>query len=143
MVEAIDKKSAKNNFATGKLLHRIKNYPKALVDDTFAYVATLPLNFIPGIGTAFFLYLNAETLAVKLHARYFEVKGWNTDPQKIRRFVQENESAYRAFGIVGMLLNLVPIINVVFALTNTAGAALWACEIEKRSEAKARAARAS
>lgn len=136
LVEAINKKSPKNNLASGKLLGRIKHFPKAIVDDTCAYVATLPLNFIPGVGTAFFLYLNAESLAVKLHARYFEAKGWNTDPQKIRRFVEENESAYRAFGIVSMMLNLVPILNVVFALTNTAGAALWACDIERRLEAK-------
>lgn len=134
LVQAIHTKSATTNYAAGKLLGKISHFPKAVVEDTIDYAATLPLNFIPGVGTAFFLYVNAESLARKLHARYFEVKGWNTDPKKIRRFVDEHESEYRAFGIVGMLLNLVPIVNVFFALTNTAGAALWACDLEKRRQ---------
>lgn len=36
-----------------------------------------------------------------------------------------------SFGTVSMLLQLVPIVSILFSYTNTVGAALWAVDIEK------------
>lgn len=144
IITAVEKKPKKQaGFFAGKLIGRVRNYPRAVVEDLVEYVVTLPLNFLPGVGNALFVYVNAETLAMKYHARYFELKGWKTDQAQIRAFVEQREPAYRSFGIVAMLLNIIPVVNVVFALTNTAGAALWAADIEKRKSARAAATKAS
>lgn len=35
-----------------------------------------------------------------------------------------------------MALNLIPGLSILFALTSTAGAALWACDLEKKMGAE-------
>lgn len=40
---------------------------------------------------------------------------------------------YKSFGIVTVLLELVPLASIFFAFTNTVGAALWAVDFEKRN----------
>jgi hypothetical protein len=37
----------------------------------------------------------------------------------------------KSFGVIASLLELVPIASILFAFTNTAGAALWAADMEK------------
>ena len=39
-------------------------------------------------------------------------------------------SWFRSFGVVAVLLELIPIANIFFAFTNTVGAALWAADLE-------------
>lgn len=36
-----------------------------------------------------------------------------------------------SFGVAAVLLELVPIASILFAFTNTVGAALWAADMEK------------
>lgn len=36
-----------------------------------------------------------------------------------------------SFGIAAVLLELVPVASILFAFTNTVGAALWAADMEK------------
>jgi hypothetical protein len=36
-----------------------------------------------------------------------------------------------SFGVVAVLLELVPLASILFSFTNTVGAALWAADIEK------------
>lgn len=40
----------------------------------------------------------------------------------------------RRFGAATLGLNLVPIVGPIFTLTSTVGAALWACELEKKEK---------
>lgn len=40
-------------------------------------------------------------------------------------------SHYNSFGIAAILLELVPVGSILFAFTNTVGAALWAADMEK------------
>lgn len=40
------------------------------------------------------------------------------------------------FGTAVMALNLIPGLSILFALTSTAGAALWACDLEKKMGAE-------
>lgn len=37
------------------------------------------------------------------------------------------------FGVVAFLLEMVPFVNLLFAFTNTVGAALWAADMEKNA----------
>jgi len=38
-----------------------------------------------------------------------------------------------SFGVASVLLELVPVVSILFSFTNTVGAALWAADIEKGS----------
>jgi hypothetical protein len=38
------------------------------------------------------------------------------------------------FGVVAFALEMVPFANLVFAFTNTVGAALWAADLEREGE---------
>ncbi|ORX93252.1 hypothetical protein K493DRAFT_316106 [Basidiobolus meristosporus CBS 931.73] len=95
------------------------------------YLVTIPLNFIPVIGSAVFFIINGTGLASKLHTSYFDLKGW--DKQRRAQFIKKHEMEYYGFGGAALILDMVPIVNVCFLLTNIVGAALWAVDIEKNS----------
>lgn len=38
---------------------------------------------------------------------------------------------HSSFGVAAVLLELVPVASILFAFTNTVGAALWAADMEK------------
>lgn len=46
-------------------------------------------------------------------------------------WVEKRKGAYTGFGVVGVLLEMVPIAGILFAFTNNVGAALWAADLEK------------
>ncbi|XP_006458314.1 hypothetical protein AGABI2DRAFT_65214 [Agaricus bisporus var. bisporus H97] len=96
------------------------------------YLASLPLNLIPGVGTAMFLAYNGKKQGPGYHARYFELKGWEKAEREA--FVKAREAQYTAFGGVGLVLGMVPVAGLVFQLTSTVGAALWASQLEKCSK---------
>ncbi|KAJ6255814.1 hypothetical protein Dda_9424 [Drechslerella dactyloides] len=98
---------------------------KALV----RYLALLPLNFIPVVGTVVFLVLNARNVGPAFHSRYFQLKGFS-DTERTD-FVKRNQGGYMGFGLVCVILNLLPIVNIVLAFTHTVGAALWAVSLEQ------------
>ncbi|KAF2229536.1 hypothetical protein EV356DRAFT_455668 [Viridothelium virens] len=113
----------------GKMLTRpfAKFTPKALV----RYFMYLPLNFIPVVGTVLFVMLQGKRTGPFLHSRYFELKGMSRRQQE--QFVEERRGAYTGFGVVATLLEMVPVVGIFFAFTNTVGAALWASDMEGRS----------
>jgi hypothetical protein len=45
--------------------------------------------------------------------------------------VEQRRGAYTAFGVSAFLLEMVPFANIIFAFTNTVGAALFAADLEK------------
>lgn len=92
-------------------------------------------HFIPGIkaGPGF-------------HARYFQLK--NYDKHAREEYVEKRRGAYTAFvlskfpharllttspsfGATALALNLVPVVGLLFNITSTIGAALWASNMEK------------
>lgn len=103
------------------------------------YLISLPLNSIPGIGTVIFLVYNGEKQGPGYHMRYFALKGW--DQRTREEFVHQHKAAYTAFGAVGLVLNMVPFLGLVFGLTTTVGAALWANKLEKKDESLRRSTR--
>jgi len=93
------------------------------------YLISLPLNAIPGVGTAFFLYYNGSHSGPAAHARYFQLQGLPKEAQK--SFVEQRRGAYTAFGATSLLLGMIPVVGSIFAFSNAAGAALWAADLEK------------
>jgi hypothetical protein len=89
----------------------------------------LPLNFIPVVGTFMFILLQGKRSGPSAHARYFQLKGMSK--QRREEWVEKRRGAYTSFGTVASLLEMVPIAGILFAFTNTTGAALWASELEK------------
>ncbi|EPS37571.1 hypothetical protein H072_8745 [Dactylellina haptotyla CBS 200.50] len=110
----------------GKRLKKpfVDGFTKSLI----RYVVLLPLNLIPIFGTMVFFILNARNVGPAQHARYFQLKGFS-DTERTD-FVKKNQGAYVGFGLSCVLLNLIPLANIVFAFTHTVGAALWAAKME-------------
>ncbi|PFH58472.1 hypothetical protein XA68_13630 [Ophiocordyceps unilateralis] len=98
--------------------------PTALV----RYVMYLPLNFIPVVGTAMFLFLQGRNRGKLVHGRYFQLKKWSASQRS--HWLDEHIGPYTAFGLVATLLEMIPLASIFFTFTNTVGAALWAADIE-------------
>ncbi|KAI8627075.1 hypothetical protein F5Y19DRAFT_444281 [Xylariaceae sp. FL1651] len=113
----------------GKILKNpfSKFTPKAIV----RYVMYLPLNFIPFVGTVIFILLQGRTRGNSAHGRYFQLKGWSASQQ--RDWLNKHTGPYVTFGTIATLLEMVPVVSIFFAFTNTVGAALWAADIEQKN----------
>lgn len=96
------------------------------------YLITLPLNLIPGVGTAIFLLLNGRKAGPAAHNRYFQLKQF--DKKAKQQFIEQRSGAYTSFGAASILLGLIPLFGPATAFTSAAGAALWAADLEKRSQ---------
>jgi len=116
----------------GKLIKSpfAKYSPKALI----RYVMYLPLNFIPVVGTVLFVLLQGKRRGPVSQTRYFQLKKWSKSQQQ--DWVSQHAGAYTSFGTVATLLEMIPLASIVFAFTNTVGAALWAADIEKKGAAR-------
>ncbi|CAF4219381.1 unnamed protein product [Rotaria sp. Silwood2] len=110
----------------------IKSFLILIIVRVILVVITSPLNLIPIIGTILYIYINGYYYAWSLHCRYFDLLGLTFSQGK--HFVEENRSDYTNFGIVGVLLEMIPLINLVTPVTNVIGSSLWACDIERFKE---------
>ncbi|GAA5883638.1 hypothetical protein JCM16303_004929 [Sporobolomyces ruberrimus] len=106
----------------------LKPVKKFSADGLVRYLITLPLNLIPGVGTAVFLALNGMKAGPAAHDRYFELKGFS--PSQRKQYVEKRRGAYTAFGATSLLFNLIPLLGPFFSFTSCAGAALWAADLE-------------
>lgn len=96
-----------------------------------ALVASLPLNLVPGVGSAAWVAANGLLLGWDSHLHYLvDYRGMSLKESKDH--VWRNKYAYTTFGAAAFSLSIVPLVNVVFAISNTVGAALWCVEIEKQ-----------
>lgn len=106
-----------------------KPFEKFTIKALVRYLMYLPLNFIPVVGTAFFIFIQGRNKGKAAHSRYFNLKGWKQSD--IENFTTEHVGPYTAFGAMATLLELVPVASILFGFTNTVGAALWAADIER------------
>ncbi|EXJ85617.1 hypothetical protein A1O1_05983 [Capronia coronata CBS 617.96] len=113
----------------GKLVK--KPFAKFTPNAIIRYVLYLPLNFIPIVGTVLFILLQGKRAGPTAHTRYFQLKGWSKRQREVH--VDEMRGGYTSFGVMAFVLELIPFANLVFAFTNTVGAALWAADIEKNA----------
>ncbi|KAL8695207.1 MAG: hypothetical protein Q9218_000245 [Villophora microphyllina] len=94
------------------------------------FVFFLPLNFIPIAGTPLFLVMTGYRAGPLHHWRYFKFRGF-TKKEK-RSYIQQRKLQYTWFGVVALLLQLIPVLSMLFLLTTAAGSALWAAKIEEK-----------
>ncbi|KZV71543.1 hypothetical protein PENSPDRAFT_650559 [Peniophora sp. CONT] len=113
----------------GKLL--TKPLSKFSTDNMVRYLLSLPLNFIPVVGTVFFLGYNGLKSGPGYHARYFQLKGY--DKERRQAAIHKRRGSYTAFGTMAMALNLVPVVSILFSFTTSVGAALWAADLESKA----------
>ncbi|KAF9134633.1 hypothetical protein BGW39_006398 [Mortierella sp. 14UC] len=97
------------------------------------WLVTLPLNFVPVVGSLVFCYINGKAIVPDIHRRYFDMKKMTEEERKV--WIQKRQADYTAFAFVSQALELVPFLGVLFGFTNTIGAALWAVDLEKPQDA--------
>ncbi|OWZ04492.1 hypothetical protein PHMEG_00023594 [Phytophthora megakarya] len=95
---------------------------------------SVPLNVVPVVGNTMYAWLNGQIVAWEYHFFYFELKNYSFEQQQ--ELINERSMQYTLFGMQALLLEMVPGIGAVFMFTNTVGAALFACNIEREEAAK-------
>ncbi|KAJ7503046.1 hypothetical protein B0H11DRAFT_1987586 [Mycena galericulata] len=93
-------------------------------------VLLLPFNFYPGVGILLAAWFKGMGTAHNLHRQYFTAKKM-TD-KEIAVFMEERKWDYRTFGFTAALLEGLPIVGLIFTISNRVGAAMWAHDLEKR-----------
>jgi len=94
------------------------------------FIILLPLNLIPVAGVPMFLILTGYRAGPFHHWRYYKLLGLSKNDRK--QFVRKRQLQYTAFGTVALILQLIPMLSMLFLLTTAAGSALWVAEIEQK-----------
>ncbi|OJA19788.1 hypothetical protein AZE42_11368 [Rhizopogon vesiculosus] len=87
-------------------------------------VILLPLSLYPFVGTFIAAAFRGMGTAQYLHKPYFAAK--KMTPRQVAIFIEERKWDYRMFGFVAALLEGLPIIGLIFTVSNGIGAAMWA-----------------
>ncbi|KAI0962620.1 hypothetical protein AcW1_001398 [Taiwanofungus camphoratus] len=90
----------------------------------------LPFDYVPFVGILISAWFRALGTARYLHKPYFKAKGMTSG--QIAVFVEERKWDYRAFGFAAALLERIPLVGLIFSVSNQIGAAMWAHDLEKR-----------
>lgn len=114
-----------------KVFDYIKTVPRKMFFPKwfFKLLFRIGLTFIPIVGPAALILLDARPTAVRCQGRYFELKNW--DDAQVKYWVRRHWLQYMAFGVVSAALEAIPVIGFVFLFTNTAAGALWAINTER------------
>ena len=97
------------------------------------FIIFLPLNLIPVAGTPMFLLLTGYRAGPLQHWRYFKLLGLTKKERNA--FIKQRRLQYTWFGTVALLLQLVPVLSMLFLLTTAAGSALWVADLERKRRA--------
>lgn len=97
------------------------------------FIIFLPLNLIPVAGTPMFLILTGYRAGPLQHWRYFQLLDFTKKERN--QFIRKRRLRYTWFGTVALLLQLVPVLSMVFLLTTAAGSALWVAKLERNRRA--------
>lgn len=97
------------------------------------FIFLLPLNLIPIAGTPMFLVLTGYRAGPFHHWRYFNLLDFSKRERKA--FVKRRQLRYTWFGTVALLLQLVPVLSMLFLMTTAAGSALWVVRLEEKRRA--------
>lgn len=95
-------------------------------------VFLLPVDFVPFFGMALGAALRSLSYGRVLHTPFFEAK--RMSPLQIELWITERQLAYRSFGFVAALMERIPLIGLIFSISNRIGAAMWAHDLEKRQQ---------
>lgn len=92
------------------------------------FVIFLPLNLIPVAGTPVFLVLTGYRAGPLHHWRYFKLLGCTKAERNDH--IRQRTLKYTWFGSIALLLQLVPVLSMLFLMTTAAGSALWVVNLE-------------
>ena len=93
------------------------------------FIVFLPLNLIPVAGTPLFLLLTGYRAGPLHHWRFFKLLDYSKKERN--KFVKARKLRYTWFGTSALLLQLVPVLSMLFLLTTAAGSALWVVRLER------------
>jgi hypothetical protein len=82
------------------------------------------------VGVPLFLLLTGYRAGPLQHYRYLQLKG--LDKKKRKTFVKRMKWQYMWYGAVYLLLQLAPLLSMVFLVTAAASSALWAADLERK-----------
>ncbi|KAJ6619983.1 hypothetical protein B0H10DRAFT_2023212 [Mycena sp. CBHHK59/15] len=94
------------------------------------YIIFLPLTFIPVGGGPLYCLVLGRRAGPFHHWRYLKLLGLNAKQRTA--FTRKRQWKYTWFGMVALLLQLIPVFSMLFLLTTAAGAALWAGDLSKK-----------
>ncbi|TFY55289.1 hypothetical protein EVJ58_g8343 [Rhodofomes roseus] len=93
-------------------------------------VLFLHVEVVPVMGMLVSAWFRSFGTARYLHKPYFHAKGMSSEQVSV--FIEERKWDYRAFGFVAALLEHIPLVGLMFSVSNRIGAAMWAVDLEKR-----------
>ena len=94
------------------------------------FIVFLPMNLIPVAGTPMFLFITGYRAGPFHHWRYFKLLDFTKKERQA--FVKQRQLKYTWFGTVALLLQLIPVLSMLFLLTTAAGSALWVTKLEAK-----------
>ena len=94
------------------------------------FIILLPLNFIPVAGTPMFLVMTGYRAGPLHHWRYFKLLGFTKKDRHV--YLSKRKLQYTVFGVVALILQLIPVLSMFFLLTTAAGSALWVARLEEK-----------
>ena len=97
------------------------------------FIIFLPMNLIPVAGTPMFLLVTGYRAGPFHHWRYF--KSLDLTKKERQAFIKQRQLKYTWFGTVALLLQLIPVLSMLFLLTTAAGSALWVTKLEAKRRA--------
>ena len=95
------------------------------------FIILLPLNFVPYAGITLFILATGYRAGPLLHRRYFVLKGMTKKERNAFIRNKAHRWEFMWYGSVYMILQLVPILSLLFLLTSAAGSALWSVHLER------------
>lgn len=104
--------------------------PGFLANKLLPFIVTesllLLVHFVPIVGPFLVLFIRAPTKANSFHQRYFKLMEWNFKAQNNCFWKYRLE--YTQFGVMALLLEMIPGFTLLFMFTNNIGMALWSVE---------------
>ena len=88
-----------------------------------------PVAFLPFATSIAMAFLSSLTSARRLQEPYFDLKGMT--PFERELFMVERQWEFRLFGFFAALLERIPILGLVFCISNRIAVAMWAHDEEK------------
>jgi len=96
-------------------------------------VLVTPLSIlVPYAGLLIGAVIKSISMSRTLHAPYFIAK--KMTPLEIAVYMEERRFDYYTFGFAAALLESLPVIGLLFSISNRVGAAMWAFDLEKRQD---------
>ena len=93
------------------------------------FVVFLPINLVPIVGVPVFLVITGYRAGPFHSWRYFKLLDFSKKERQ--QYIKRRQLKYTWFGTVALMLQLVPVLSMLFLMTTAVGSALWVTKMEK------------